>query len=196
VLHKCVDAPAPPRRDTAALAIQGSLAMPMSLSCHCGASRILATGNPLMHAYCHCQGCRELTGASVVATSTWRSGDLGVAPNSRPLGEYLHATQQMSRHFCTGCGDVMFLVNALGMRAVPHALLEHACQGSVPALYAPVMHLHYAQRRVDVLDDLPKYLERAGGPRHGVAAAMAGIVATRAAADAVRERIGGDARRA
>ncbi len=158
--------------------------MTLSLSCQCGASRILATGNALMHVYCHCQGCRSLFGGDVVATSTWRGGDLAPAPHSRPLGEHAHAAHQMTRHFCTACGDVLFVVNALGFRAVPHALLMHAYHGSVPALYAPVMHLHYAQRKLDVQDDLPKYLERPGGPRFGVVAAVAAMTAGRAASEA------------
>jgi hypothetical protein len=151
--------------------------MTLMLSCRCGGARLVATGTPLSCAYCHCASCREFQGGAVSAAATWRASDLAAASGSRPIGEFKHPMLQMSRHFCPACGDTLFVVNRLGLRAVSMALLRHAHRGSLPARYTPTMHLNYAQREVDVIDDLPKYLERPGGPQYHDRRALAGAPA-------------------
>jgi hypothetical protein len=58
----------------------------------------------------------------------------------------------------------VFGTNRLGMRVVPNALVARAADGKLDANLAPTMHMFYGQRVVDVLDDLPKYLDGWNGP--------------------------------
>ncbi len=138
----------------------------MVLSCHCGASRVLATGKAVLHAYCHSQVCRELFGGAVVAVTMWRGADLSLAPGARAAGCFVQPLLEATRHFCAGCGSTLFLVDALGLRVVSHALIAASYRGILPAQHAPTMHLHYAQRQLDIDDELPKHLERPGGPQY------------------------------
>lgn len=158
--------------------------MTMSLSCHCGASRILATGKPVLHAYCHSQACRELLGGAVVAITLWRAADLMVAPGSRAPGAWVQPALETTRHFCPDCGSALFLVNGLGLRTVPQSLIAASYRGTLPLGFAPTMHLHYAQRELDVADALPKYLERPGGPQYLPPHPTAATAALRGAAPA------------
>ncbi|MBZ0222992.1 MAG: GFA family protein [Dokdonella sp.] len=150
--------------------------MTLSLSCRCGASRIIASGMPVMRAYCHSQACRDLFGGAATTMTTWRRGDVEVPAGARPLATYKHTNHNTERHFCATCGDVLFAVDALGFRLIPGATLAHASHGSLPERFAPTMHVNYAQRQFDIADNLPKYLERPGGPLHDSLRAVARVV--------------------
>jgi hypothetical protein len=52
------------------------------------------------------------------------------------------------------------------MRVVPNAVVARAVGGELDATLAPTMHLFYRQRVIDVLDDLPKYLDGWDGPTY------------------------------
>lgn len=75
----------------------------------------------------------------------------------------------MTKTFCDVCGEVVFGTNRLGMRVVPNALTARATGGKLDAALAPTMHLFYRERVVDVVDDLPKYLDGWDGPTYAAA---------------------------
>lgn len=77
---------------------------------------------------------------------------------------FKHPEKQLEKTFCGECGEVVFGTNRLGMRVVPNALLARVNEGTLDVSMAPTMHLYYRQRVVDVLDDLPKYLDGWDGP--------------------------------
>lgn len=70
-----------------------------------------------------------------------------------------HPTKQLSRTFCSSCGDTVFGTNRLGMRVVPNGLVARATGGILPEHFQPTMHLFYRQRIIDVTDTLTKFLD-------------------------------------
>jgi hypothetical protein len=79
---------------------------------------------------------------------------------------FKHPAKQLTKIFCNVCGEVVFGTNRLGMRVVPNAVVARAVGGELDATLAPTMHLFYRQRVIDVLDDLPKYLDGWDGPTY------------------------------
>lgn len=136
--------------------------------CRCNASRLVATGIPLLRAYCHCSSCRSFHGGPMFAATVWRSADVSAATGANFIKQYPHPTLQMQRNFCAICGDVMYATNRLGFKVVPNTVPANTCDGVVPERFVPTAHVYYAFRQIDVDDSLPKYLERPGGPIHVV----------------------------
>ncbi|MGB0401360.1 MULTISPECIES: GFA family protein [Stenotrophomonas] len=72
---------------------------------------------------------------------------------------FSHPEKQLKKAFCAHCGEVVFGTNRLGMHVVPNAMLHRGGEGDSHLAWSPTMHLYYRQRVVDVLDELPKYLD-------------------------------------
>ncbi len=84
--------------------------------------------------------------------------------NADTLRAYQHPARQMRRYICVRCGELVHGTNRFEMIAVPNARVMRAHGGTLPPELAPAMHLFYARRAFDVVDDLPKYLEGWDGP--------------------------------
>jgi len=46
--------------------------------CDCGAVELSITGQPIVHAYCHCVDCRELLNVPYHAVTAWNSKDVTI----------------------------------------------------------------------------------------------------------------------
>ncbi len=77
---------------------------------------------------------------------------------------FSHPEKQLKKTFCAVCGEVVFGTDRLGMHVVPNAMLHRISGEGSYSSWAPTMHLFYRQRVVDVVDDLPKYLDGWDGP--------------------------------
>lgn len=142
--------------------------MTIEVHCLCGALCLELQGSPAARAYCHCATCRDFYGTSVLAATAW---DAGAAQLTAGQGAvYHHPRKQLSKTFCTVCGEVVFGTNRLGMRVVPTALLARAGGGTLNPALIPQMHLFYRDRVLEVVDDLPKYLDGWDGPLYDATA--------------------------
>jgi hypothetical protein len=120
-------------------------------------------GTPMARAYCHCASCRSFYGLSVLAATAWQTEHVVVAKGQAMLGHYQHPTKQLRRYFCSTCGEAMYGVNRLGFTVIQTALFAKAAGGSLPDALSPELHLFYAQREMNINDELPKYLEGRSG---------------------------------
>ncbi len=78
-------------------------------SCHCGAIRYAITAAPIGSMICHCQSCRRISGAPIVAWIT-------VAPEAYAITQGQPARYASSPHihrqFCAACGTHVAYTNA------------------------------------------------------------------------------------
>lgn len=118
--------------------------------CACGAVEVQITGDPIAMAYCHCESCRSWLGAPIHAASLWPTDNVAVTQGEDHLAIYVR-TEESLRHFCTSCGAPVLIRHPnMGMTDVP--------AGSVSELtFQPTIHVHYAEKVMQVRDGLPKY---------------------------------------
>ena len=90
---------------------------------------------------------------------------------SAEMRTFSHPEKQLKKTFCANCGEVVFGTNRLGMCVVPNAMLARDAGGVIDVAMAPTMHLYYRQRVIEVLDELPKYLDGWDGPTYNQPAA-------------------------
>lgn len=136
--------------------------MPLRITCLCGATTLELHGRPAARANCHCATCREFYASPMLAATAWAADAVQVA--GAALIRFPHPFKQLSKHFCQGCGDVLFGTNRLGMYVVANAIAARSSGGLLAAPLLPEMHLFYRERIIDVADALPKYLEGWDGP--------------------------------
>ena len=137
-----------------------------TLHCDCGAIVMEFRGAPTARAICHCNACRELYGSIVLAATAWAPEQITHLGNSTVLLDYPHPRRHMRRYSCRHCGELVHGCNRLGMVVVPNARFTRQHDGLLPVALRPTLHLFYAYRAFDVMDDLPKYLQGWDGPRH------------------------------
>ncbi len=58
------------------------------IRCDCGAGAVTLSGAPIVHAYCHCQDCRDLLNVPASALAAWDSDDARIARATERLIEY------------------------------------------------------------------------------------------------------------
>lgn len=137
------------------------LASVYELSCDCGAIRLIARGEPVLSAFCHCESCRKLYGVEVLSASAWASQVIKrtVSGDATLIG-YRLAGRRMWRYHCSDCGRLMHGRNRRGYIVIPNERFRDAAGGHLPDAVAPSEHFFYNQRVLDIADDLPKH---AGG---------------------------------
>ena len=128
--------------------------------CACGAVELDIKGDPPIMAFCHCDSCRSWLSAPIHAAALWPTDSVTVVKGEDSLGVYIR-TEASLRHFCRNCGAAVFIRHPeLGMTDVP--------AGSVTNLdYNPSIHVHYAERVMDVRDGLPKFAAMPAADRTG-----------------------------
>lgn len=136
--------------------------------CLCGRTPLSVQGTPVARAYCHCGTCRDTYATAVLAATAWDAD--AVTIDLATTGMFQHPHKQLSKTFCSHCGDALFGTNRLGLRVVPNALIARATGGTLPDAFAPTLHLFYRERSLDVVDALPKYLEGWDGPTYDASA--------------------------
>jgi len=141
--------------------------MSLRITCLCGKLSVDLHGQPVARANCHCASCRDFYGTTMFSATAWDADSVRIADGVGQV--FRHPAKQLSKAFCSACGEVIFGTNRLGMRVVPNAMVTRANGGSLDANLAPTMHLFYRHRVIDVLDDLPKYLDGWDGPTYEAA---------------------------
>jgi hypothetical protein len=59
-----------------------------SVQCDCGAVELSINGEPIVHAYCHCQDCRDLLHVPFNALTAWDAKHVQVTKGKNSLLEY------------------------------------------------------------------------------------------------------------
>lgn len=136
----------------------------LAVQCLCGSVRLDLLGQPAARANCHCQSCRDFYATSMLSATAWHVE--ATTLNGSGTITFHHPKKQLSRTFCSSCGDTVFGTNRLGMRVVPNSLVARALGGVLPEHFQPTMHLFYRQRIIDVTDALTKYLDGWDGPEY------------------------------
>ncbi|SNT83546.1 GFA family protein [Stenotrophomonas sp. CC120222-04] len=136
--------------------------MSIRVACLCGKVAIELQGEPVARANCHCASCRDFYGVPMFSATAWEPASLQM--NASDVRSFSHPEKQLKKTFCAVCGEVVFGTNRLGMHVVPNAMLHRISGEGSHSSWAPTMHLFYRQRVVDVVDDLPKYLDGWDGP--------------------------------
>lgn len=137
----------------------------IDVACDCGATRLRVRGEPIVHAYCHCSDCRDLLDVPFHTVAAWQRDQVEI-DESAAWQLRQHPTLSMARAFCRECGMTVYNTNAPGWIVLSQWVLSKAMDGEVPARLRPNKHFFYAQRVVDMRDDLPKYLRGVDGPLH------------------------------
>lgn len=138
--------------------------MLLRVACLCGKVVVNLHGKPAAQANCHCSSCRDFYGTSIFSATAWAADSASIVDGVGQI--FKHPEKQLTKTFCEACGEVVFGTNRLGMRVVPNAIVARATRGELDATLRPTMHLFYRQRIVNVLDDLPKYLDGWDGPTY------------------------------
>jgi hypothetical protein len=73
--------------------------------CLCGAVRYRATGTPLRVGLCHCETCRQNTGASFGTFAIFRREQLTLLSGQTA---FFHSSPEGRRHFCPACGSPIY----------------------------------------------------------------------------------------
>jgi hypothetical protein len=122
---------------------------PYKGKCFCGAVELLATGAPVLMAYCHCESCRRASASPVNAFIRWKADAVKITAGAEHVASY-SKTPKTVRKWCKVCGG--------------HLLAEHPSTGVVdvyaavlPGLeFKPREHFHYQEAVLRIVDSLPK----------------------------------------
>lgn len=127
-----------------------------SVHCDCRSVQLEMTGIPKVHAYCHCEDCRALLDVPYHSVTAWDAVDVRIISGAECTVEYKYPTLEMTRVFCTHCGETVFNTNAMGWRLVSQLLIRKCNNGKLPTEFESNAHFYYDRRVVDVDDGLPK----------------------------------------
>ncbi len=125
-------------------------------TCSCGTVAFNVEGEPVAQAYCHCHSCQVAHAAPLMAVALFPIGAVAIQgeTTSMSVTKRQHAATRIS---CARCGT--------RVAVVPSGESGDQYRGVFPALceskdwFRPAMHLYWEERRIEVRDDLPKYLD-------------------------------------
>ena len=119
--------------------------------CVCGAVHFQAEGRPLLQVLCHCPTCQLAHGAPVVAGAQFAGETFRYTGVVQPI--YVTKAKWATPRFtCTDCGTRVF--NGTGKY---RTIFPANCQDA--SWFEPQMHLYWPNRRIALVDHLPKYVD-------------------------------------
>ena len=119
-------------------------------SCFCGAVELEAAGAPEAMGYCHCRSCRSWSGGPVNAFSLWKPVAVRVTAGAEHLATFAKSPQSQ-RKYCSKCGGHL-------MTDHPPLGLVDVFAATLPTLiFAPAVHVNYAETVLPMRDGLPKF---------------------------------------
>ena len=124
--------------------------------CDCNAVELTMSGTPKVHAFCHCEDCRELLQVPYHSVTAWQPDDVEVTKGEGELIEFQHPDKRMKRVFCRHCGEVLYNTNAMGWKLVSQLLIRKCNEDQLPEALQSNAHFFYGRRIVAVDDELPK----------------------------------------
>lgn len=118
-------------------------------NCYCGKVKVTVTGRPDDVGYCHCRSCRKWHAAPFNAWSFWSREKVRIEGDI----EKVDSGGLSKRIVCASCGRSVAneLADFGGMVVY---LMTLADSGFT---FKPRVHIHYADRVMNINDGLPKY---------------------------------------
>ncbi|MCG7898384.1 MAG: GFA family protein [Candidatus Thiodiazotropha weberae] len=113
-------------------------------------------GEPKVHAYCHCEDCRNLLDVPYHSIVAWDAEQVAITSGEEQITEYKYPTLTMTRVFCKHCGEVLYNTNAMGWKLVSQLLISKCNNGELPDELQSNAHYFYDRRIVDIDDKIPK----------------------------------------
>lgn len=124
--------------------------------CDCRSVGLAMVGEPKVHAYCHCEDCREFLQVPYHSVLAWESGQVDVIKGEQEIVSFQHPNKKMKRVFCKHCGDVLYNTNAMGWKLVSQLMFRKCNDNTLPETFASNAHFFYDRRVIDIDDQLPK----------------------------------------
>jgi hypothetical protein len=122
--------------------------------CLCGASRYVATGEPINVRVCHCTMCQRALGAAFNARVLM---PLPAVAMTGPVGRF-NSSPALVRGFCGQCGTSLFTERAgAGVIGLTCGSLDQ------PGAFRPTEHIWTSSKQawLTLADDLPQYADGA-----------------------------------
>jgi hypothetical protein len=120
--------------------------------CHCGAVRYEISGDLIDAGYCHCDICRQTSGAPVLAWATFPFDSFGYTEGN-PI--VYRSSEWGQREFCGACGT------QICYRETDDPDTVDVNIGSLddPELFEPEYHIYTSQQLewFELDDDLPRF---------------------------------------
>ena len=132
--------------------------------CDCRATELTLKNEPIVHAYCHCQDCRELLDSPFHIPAAWTDDNAQVSRGKDNLIEYSLPGRKMKRYCCKHCGTTLFNTNMYDWTVISQVLFRKCHNNELPDELTPNKHFFYSERMVDIEDQLPKFLRGTDGP--------------------------------
>ncbi len=126
------------------------------LQCDCGSVKLSMTGTPRVHAFCHCEDCRNLLDVPDHSIVAGDGENVGISSGAEHTVEYQHPTLEMTRVFCKNCGETLYNTNAMGWKLVSQLLISKRNNGELPQEFQSNAHFFYDRRIIDIDDQVPK----------------------------------------
>ncbi len=123
------------------------------VSCDCGSVQLRLTGEPRVRGHCHCNACRTLLDIPYHSVTAWNPEQVEITNGE--LKTFQHPNLTMKKVFCGKCGEVLYNTNKMDWRVISQHFLKKSL-GELPEDLQSLSHFHYANRIVEVDDDLPK----------------------------------------
>lgn len=124
--------------------------------CDCNSVEVTMSGDPRVHAFCHCEDCRELLQVPYHSVLAWDGGLVEISKGSENVVEFQHPTKRMTRVFCKHCGDIMYNTNAMGWKLVSQLMFRKCNNNELPETFQSNAHFFYDRRIIDIDDQIPK----------------------------------------
>ena len=134
-----------------------------SVGCDCEAVALLMSGEPNVHAYYHCDDCRNLLQVPYYSVIAWNPEGVEITKGQEDVIEFQHPHKRMTRVFCAHSGDVLYNTIAMGWKLVSQLLIRRCNEGELPQAFESGAHFFYGCRVIDVDDLLPKSGSRTTG---------------------------------
>ena len=95
------------RRQWPPTATQGET-MERTAECHCGALKVIATGEPERVYLCHCQACRRRTGTAFHTGASYQKDQVRLEGERKIYEREADSGNRIRFHFCPNCGSNLY----------------------------------------------------------------------------------------
>ena len=137
----------------------GEVPMERRAECHCGALKVVATGEPERVYLCHCQACRRRTGTAFHFGATYQKERVRLEGERKIYERSAASGNNIRFYFCPACGSNLYwegdrnpavcgvAVGAFDVAAFPAPSDSIYEESMHPWLGLPPATLHYPQGR-------------------------------------------------
>src|SRR5215813_13055900 len=85
------------------------MGMERTAQCHCGALKVITSGEPVQVYLCHCQSCQRRTGSLAHCGSRWLKSQIRIEGDHKIYTRKGDSGFWPRSHFCPNCGSNVFI---------------------------------------------------------------------------------------